>query len=84
MLSYDHLSFLSVGGNIAFTDDDDHDEADDDSNFAVVRRAGRAGGQAEVVGERGAEAEADCERDYFMSADEAMAYGLIDKVIYKR
>ena len=27
---------------------------------------------------------ADCERDYFMSADEAMAYGLIDKVIYKR
>ena len=27
---------------------------------------------------------ADCERDYFMSAEEAMAYGLIDKVIYKR
>ena len=28
--------------------------------------------------------EADCERDNFMSADEAMEYGLIDKVIYKR
>lgn len=28
--------------------------------------------------------EADCERDYFMSAEEAQAYGLIDKVIYKR
>ncbi len=26
----------------------------------------------------------DCERDYFMSADEACAYGLIDKVISKR
>ena len=26
----------------------------------------------------------DCERDYFMSADEAKEYGLIDKVIYKR
>ena len=28
--------------------------------------------------------EADCERDHFMTADEAVAYGLIDKVIYKR
>ena len=28
--------------------------------------------------------EADCERDYFMTAEEAMAYGLVDKVIYKR
>ncbi len=28
--------------------------------------------------------EADCERDYFMSAEEAQTYGLIDKVIYKR
>ncbi len=27
---------------------------------------------------------ADCERDYFMSAEEAQEYGLIDKVIYKR
>ncbi len=27
---------------------------------------------------------ADCERDNFMSADEAKEYGLIDKVIYKR
>ncbi len=27
---------------------------------------------------------ADCERDYFMSAEEAKNYGLIDKVIYKR
>ena len=28
--------------------------------------------------------EADCERDHFMSAEEAQNYGLIDKVIYKR
>ena len=28
--------------------------------------------------------EHDCERDYFMSAEEAKEYGLIDKVIYKR
>ncbi len=28
--------------------------------------------------------EADCERDYFMTAEEAQNYGLIDKVIYKR
>jgi ATP-dependent Clp protease protease subunit len=27
---------------------------------------------------------ADCERDNFMTADEAKAYGLIDEVIYKR
>ena len=27
---------------------------------------------------------ADCERDYFMSAEEAKEYGLIDKVIYNR
>ena len=27
---------------------------------------------------------ADCERDNFMTAEEAVAYGLIDKVIYKR
>ena len=26
----------------------------------------------------------DCERDYFMTAEEAKEYGLIDKVIYKR
>jgi ATP-dependent Clp protease protease subunit len=28
--------------------------------------------------------ERDCERDHFMSADEAKEYGLIDKVIFKR
>ena len=28
--------------------------------------------------------EADCERDHFMTAEEAQGYGLIDKVIYKR
>lgn len=26
----------------------------------------------------------DCERDNFMTAEEAVAYGLIDKVIYQR
>jgi len=28
--------------------------------------------------------ERDCERDYFMNAEEAKEYGIIDKVIYKR
>lgn len=28
--------------------------------------------------------EADCDRDHWMSADEACAYGLVDKVIYHR
>ena len=28
--------------------------------------------------------EADCERDHFMTAEEAQTYGIIDKVIYKR
>ena len=27
---------------------------------------------------------ADCERDHFMTAEEAREYGLIDKVIYRR
>ncbi len=27
---------------------------------------------------------ADTERDHFMTAEEAQAYGIIDKVIYKR
>ncbi|MDO4990417.1 MAG: ATP-dependent Clp protease proteolytic subunit, partial [Eubacteriales bacterium] len=26
----------------------------------------------------------DCERDYYMTAEEAREYGLIDKVLYKR
>jgi len=30
------------------------------------------------------EIERDCERDHFLSAEEAVEYGLIDKVIYKR
>ena len=30
------------------------------------------------------EVERDCERDHFMTAEEAQDYGLIDKVIYKR
>ena len=30
------------------------------------------------------EVERDCERDHFMTAEEAQTYGLIDKVIYKR
>ena len=27
---------------------------------------------------------ADCERDHYLTAEEAKEYGLIDKVIYKR
>jgi ATP-dependent Clp protease protease subunit len=30
------------------------------------------------------EVTADCERDNFMTAEEAVEYGLIDKVIYDR
>ena len=39
---------------------------------------------AQNTGKEISEIETDCERDNFMSAEEAMAYGLIDKVIYKR
>ena len=39
---------------------------------------------AENTGKPLEQVAADCERDYFMSADEAKEYGLIDKVIYKR
>ena len=39
---------------------------------------------AQNTGKDIAEIERDCERDNFMSAEEAKAYGLIDKVIYKR
>ena len=39
---------------------------------------------AENTGKPIEEIERDCERDYFMTAEEAQAYGLIDKVIYKR
>lgn len=39
---------------------------------------------AENCGREVDEVKAACERDHFMSADEAKAFGLIDKVIYKR
>ena len=39
---------------------------------------------ADNTGKSIKEIEKDCERDYFMSAEEAKEYGLIDKVIYKR
>ena len=39
---------------------------------------------AENTGKDIATIEADCERDHFMTAEEAREYGLIDKVIYKR
>ena len=39
---------------------------------------------AENTGKSVEEVERDCERDHFMTAKEAQAYGLIDKVIYKR
>lgn len=39
---------------------------------------------AENTGKSVETIEADCERDHFMTAQEAQAYGLIDKVIYKR
>ena len=38
---------------------------------------------AENTGKSVEEVERDCERDHFMTAEEAQAYGLIDKVIYK-
>jgi ATP-dependent Clp protease protease subunit len=39
---------------------------------------------ADNTGRSFEEIERDTERDNFMSADEAVAYGLIDKIIYKR
>ena len=39
---------------------------------------------AENTGKPLEEIQRDTERDHFMTADEACAYGLIDKVIYKR
>ena len=39
---------------------------------------------AQNTGKSVEEVERDCERDHFMTAEEAQAYGLIDKVIYKR
>ena len=39
---------------------------------------------AENTGKPLALIEQDCERDHFMTAEEAQAYGLVDKVIYKR
>ena len=39
---------------------------------------------ADNTGKSVEQIEADCERDHFMTAQEAQNYGLIDKVIYKR
>ena len=39
---------------------------------------------AENTGKPFEQVAADCERDYFMTADEAQAYGVIDKVIHQR
>ena len=39
---------------------------------------------ADNTGKKLEEIEADCERDNFMTAEQAKEYGLIDKVIYKR
>ena len=39
---------------------------------------------ADNCGKRVEQVTADCERDNFMTAEEAAAYGLIDKVIYNR
>ena len=39
---------------------------------------------AENTGKSVEEVERDCERDYYMSAQEALEYGLVDKVISKR
>lgn len=39
---------------------------------------------AENTGKSVETIEADCERDHFMTAEEAKEYGLIDQVIYKR
>lgn len=39
---------------------------------------------SEVSGKPLEVVEQDCERDYFMSSEEAKEYGLIDKILYKR
>ena len=47
------------------------------TDMAIHLKADNTGKPVEVV-------TADCERDNFMSAEEACEYGLIDKVIYQR
>ena len=39
---------------------------------------------SEMTGQPLEKIQQDVERDYFMTADEAMEYGIVDKVIYKR
>ena len=39
---------------------------------------------AQNTGKTVEEVARDCERDHFMTADEALAYGIVDKVIYQR
>ena len=39
---------------------------------------------AENTGKTPEQVKLDSERDHWMTADEAQAYGLVDKVIYKR
>jgi ATP-dependent Clp protease protease subunit len=39
---------------------------------------------AKNTGQKLAKIEADVERDYWMTADEALKYGIVDKIITKR
>ena len=50
-------AFCFAGADIEFTDDGHDDDADDDRDLAVVRRAGTAGSQTEIMGKGSAEQE---------------------------
>jgi ATP-dependent Clp protease protease subunit len=39
---------------------------------------------SEITGQPPAKIEKDIDRDYYMSAEEALKYGLIDKIFVKR
>ena len=52
-------AFFSSGTDIEFTDDNHDDDADDHSDFTAAGRAGSAGRQVEIMGEGGAEQEAE-------------------------
>ena len=53
-------------------------------NAEIMIHQPSAGTQGQITGKDVETVTADCERDNFMTAEEAREYGLIDKVIYTR
>jgi ATP-dependent Clp protease protease subunit len=61
-----------------------HILAENTGKQIVLHIGNGASASAEVSGKPVETIAEDCERDNFMTAEEAQAYGLVDKVIYKR